>query len=417
MTRLTRRAALALLGTAVVPGRRAGAQTPAPPPSPQADADRDALVAGHTEFAFDLYAKLRGAPGNVFFSPYSISTALAMTWAGARGATAAEMARTLRISPDPSRVHPASARLIREIGGAGTKRASELYTASALWSRQGHPFVASFQTLARESYAAALEEVDFGGAPETARRTINAWVERQTRDKIKDLLAEGAIQPDTLLVLTNAIYFKGSWLSRFAQDRTTPGDFLLGAEGKRSGVPLMHQRREHRYMEDAECQALELPYDRAEASMIVLLPRRVDGLGGLEGTLTAARVGERLAALRPREVDVILPRFTLTVSADLNQPLGALGMSLAFSRRAADFSGMVAPPPRAYLSAVVHKAYADVNEEGTEAAAATGVVARPAMAPRPPVVFRADHPFVFLIRDNRTGSILFAGRLSDPQAR
>ena len=190
-----------------------------------------ALVTGNSEFGLDLYAKLRTVDGNLFYSPYSISDALAMTYAGARGATADEMARTLRFSLAPARLHPAFADLIREINGAGKKRASELYTANALWSQKGYPFVADFQQIAKGSYGAALEEVDFERATETARRTINAWVEKQTRDRIKDLLREGVLDRDTVLVLTNAIYFKGAWMHAFREEDTQPADFAAGAEG------------------------------------------------------------------------------------------------------------------------------------------------------------------------------------------
>jgi serpin B len=406
---LTRRIVLGLLGTALLPRGRAGAASNPP------DGDRDTLVRGNSEFGLDLYARLPATQANAFFSPYSISTALAMTYAGARGATAAEMANTLRFPREAGRLHPAFASLVREINGTDKKRASELSTANALWSQKGHPFVADFQRIAKTSYGAALEEVDFKGAPESARRTINSWVERQTQERIKDLLREGSLRADTVLVLTNAIYFKGAWVHRFHEQETQPGDFALGARGTARNVPLMRQHQSHRYLDGGTFQALELPYDAHEMSMIVVLPRRTDGLAEFEKTLSAARVTDWLAKMTLHDVDVALPRFKVTATMELKRPLTDLGMQLAFSRGRADFSGMVRAQS-VFVSAVVHKAYIDVNEQGTEAAAATGVTmtlvsARPS---GPRAVFRADHPFLFLIRDNRTGSILFAGRLTDP---
>src|SRR5215475_12902900 len=216
-----RRAALAVLGSGLL---AAASVRAAPPP----DADRAALVTGNDEFGLDLYAQLRAASGNLFYSPYSISCALAMTHAGARGATANEMAKTLRFSLSPTRLHLAFGNLIREINAPGTKRANELSTANALWSQRGYPFERDFQQTARDSYRAALEEVDFARATETARRTINAWVEKETQDKIKDLIQEGVLTADTVLVLTNAIYFKGTWVNAFRKEATRPGDFHRG---------------------------------------------------------------------------------------------------------------------------------------------------------------------------------------------
>jgi serpin B len=406
---MTRRVVLGMLGMAALPVGRARAS------GKGADADRAALVTANTEFGLALYGRLVGGQGNnAFFSPFSVSNALAMTYAGARGATADEMARALRFSLPPGRVHPAFAALIREVNGADRKRASELYTANALWSQKGVPFVPDFQQIGKDSYQAALEEVDFQGAPETARRTINAWVERQTQDKIKELLREGMLGRDTVLVLTNAIYFKGTWANRFAEGATQPGDFELGAGGTARNVPLMRQHARLRYLDGDGFQVLELPYDAHEMSMLVVLPRRSDGLPDAEKGLTAARVGEWLSRLTLHDVDVTLPRFKVTATFDLTRPLKDLGMARAFSS-GADFSGMVKERPVS-VSAVVHKAYVDVNERGTEAAAATAAAVRTTSAHSPShrAVFRADHPFLFFIRDNRTGSLLFAGRLTNP---
>lgn len=377
--------------------------------------DQAALVASTTAFGLDLYAQLGATPGNVFFSPYSISTALGLTMAGARGATAEEMARALRLRLPTGRVHGAFAQLTLELRRADEGRRSKLHTANAVWLRQDGSFRDDFLRTARESYQAAAHALDFQGAPDTARRTINAWVERETRERIKDLLPDGTITGETMVVLTNAVYFKGEWQHRFPKGNTTSGDFNLGdKERRRRQVPFMHQEARFRHLDGDDVQVIELPYDTGETSMIVLLPRRVDGLADIERTITPARFTEWLARMRPMTVAVTLPRFKFTLGADLQAPLMNLGMRLAFSPKRADFSGMVTGLP-VWLSAVVHKADVDVTEAGTEAAAATGIVGRVTSAPSvPPVAFRADHPFFFVIRDNRTSSWLFAGRLTDP---
>jgi serpin B len=380
-----------------------------------AGADQKAVVEGNGQFGFDLYRQLRSTAGNVFFSPYSVSQALAMTSAGARGVTADEMARTLRLSLDPRRLHPAFAGLMRDMNRAERSRQCELAVANALWSQTGYPFVEQFQQIAKTDHAAALEEVDFAGAPESARRTINARVEKQTRDKIKELLGDGFVRRDTVLVLTNAIYFKGSWLHPFREDVTAIEEFKGGPKGVAQRVPLMRQQATYRYLDDGAFQALDVPFEANELSMLAFLPRKIDGLADFEQRLTMARLSDWIARMSPQEVNVAMPRFKATASYSLARSLRDLGMRRAFSSDA-DFSRMVAVE-RVSLSSVVHKAYVDVNEKGAEAAAATGIGVVPVMAQFPPVpVFRADHPFFFLIRDNGTGSLLFAGRLSDPQA-
>jgi serpin B len=374
-----------------------------------------AVVKGNNGFAFDLYAQLRSQAGNLFLSPYSVSTALAMTYAGARGQTAEQMAKVLRFPLDQARLHPAFAAVIREVNGAGKPRAYELHVANALWGQQGFGFLPGFLKLTRDNYAAGLHQVDFAGHTEAARRTINAWVEKQTKDKIKELFKPGLLNGLTRLVLTNAIYFKGLWQAAFPKKNTAPGDFLLTAGG-RVRVPLMHQEHELLYHDGGTFQMLELPYKGGELSMVVLLPKKTDGLAALEKALTEDRLAAGLSRLRPHQVDVTLPSFKVTAEFGLNQTLAAMGMRDAFVPRVADFSGMNGKR-NLFIQAVVHKAFVDVNEEGTEAAAATGVaVGVCSYTPPPPrAVFRADHPFVYLIRDHRTGSILFVGRLTNPQ--
>jgi serine protease inhibitor len=380
----------------------------APPDVPAAD--KATAVKDNNAFAFDLYGKLHDSDGNLFFSPESISTALAMTYAGARGQTAEEMAATLHFGLDPQRLHPALAVLLHDLHADRETKGYQLHTANALWGQKGTPFLPEFLNLVKDNYGAGLNEVDFRKATEKARQTINAWVEKQTNDKIKDLISEGLLRPDTLLVLTNAIYFKGDWASPFKKERTHDAPFQVGA-GEKVTVPLMEQTAKFGYLDGGTFQALELPYAGGDLSMVVFLPKQADGLAALEPRLTEANVRGWLAKLRPDEVRVALPRFKVEAGFDLARTLEELGMKQAFSADA-DFSGMDGRRDL-FISAVLHKAFVDVNEEGTEAAASTAVIMTRAAARINPV-FRADHPFVFLIRDTRSGSILFLGRVVNP---
>jgi serpin B len=378
--------------------------------------DVSTVVAGNNQFAFDLYARLAKEKGNVFVSPASISTALAMTYAGARGQTADEMAKTLHLTLEPGRLNPAFGALLREWKAEGKKHGSELSIANALWGQKGFGFLPDFLNITRRDYGAGLVEVDFATDPELARRTINEWVEQQTRNKIKELFKPGTLDGSTRLALTNAIYFKGDWEAPFMKNVTRDQDFHLTAADKIK-VPMMYRSASYRYGDNETCQALEMPYKGNDLSMLVLLPRKVDGLPELEKLLSASRLKDWLGKLRSEKVDVSLPRFTTTREYQLNDALAAIGMSSAFDKDRADFTGMNGSGPRLFLSVVVHKAYVDVNEQGTEAAAATGA-AFPLAAARPAKrqTFRADHPFLFLIRDIRSGSILFLGRVSNPQS-
>ena len=374
--------------------------------------DIAAVVRGNNEFAFDLYAQLKEKDGNLFFSPESISTALAMTYSGARGTTAEEMAKTLHFTLKNDHLHPAFHALIEELNGAGKKRGYQLSVANALWGQQGFKFLTDFLKLTKKNYGAGLQEVDFAGNTEGARKTINAWVEKETKDKIKDLLQPGVLDSLTRLVLTNAIYFKGDWDRQFKKDLTQKDAFHLSADNK-VDAQVMHDTGKFKYFDGGTFQALELPYKGKELSMVVLLPKKIDGLADFEKTLTAAKVADCLPKLREQEVSVSLPKFKMTSEFSLNDTLNAMGIKQLFNANGADLSGMDGQRDL-FVSAVVHKAYVDVNEEGTEAAAATAVVVALAAAPAHPE-FRADHPFVFLIRDNRSGSVLFLGRVANPQ--
>jgi serpin B len=374
-------------------------------------ADLETVVKGDNEFAFDLYGQLRNKDGNLFFSPESISMALAMTYAGARGETADEMAKTLHFTLPPNKLHPTYAALIRELNGEGKKRGYKLSIANALWGQKGEGFKDDFIKLTHDNYGAGLREVDFAHAAEEVRQEINTWVEKQTQDRIKDLLQPGTVDAMTRLVLTNAIYFKGDWSSQFKKDRTREEEFDDGT-GTKTKTPLMQQRARFRYFDAGNLQVLEMPYAGKDLSMVVLLPRKSDGLAELEKLLSADQHAGWLAKAREEEVEVTLPKFKTTSKFDLNDQLSALGMKKAFIAGQANFSGMNGREDL-YLGFVLHKAYVDVNEEGTEAAAATGVGVKALALPKYPV-FRADHPFVFLIRDTHTGGILFLGRLVNP---
>jgi serpin B len=379
--------------------------------SPQVKTDKAAVVKGNNEFAFDLYGKLRQEKGNLFLSPYSISTALAMTTTGARANTLAQMEKALRFPVEQDRLHPAFGALQRDTKAG---KGYQLSVANALWCQVNYPILDGFLKANETYYGGKPTGVDFAGKTEEARRTINAWVEKRTQDKIKDLLKPGVLDPDTRVVLTNAIYFKGDWSVKFKKESTREEPFLL-ASGQKSKVPLMHQMGKFKYLDGGDFQALEMPYTGKELSLVAFLPKKVDGLPDFEKQLTEANLAKWLAGMVEREVEVAFPKFKVEAEFLLNDVLSGMGMSDAFLPGAADFSGVNGKKDLS-ITAVVHKAFVEVNEEGSEAAAATAVVvsSRSDSIERHPV-FRADHPFLFLIRDNRTGSILFLGRLVEPK--
>ena len=380
-----------------------------PSPTP----DQAAVVEGNNAFAVDLYAQLRKQNGNLFFSPESISTAFAMAYAGAHGTTAAQMAATLHFTLPPDKLHPAMGALLAGLNGAHS--GYQLHVAESLWAEKDFTFLDDFLKLTSSDYAAGFQRVDFKGSPEGARATINQWVEGKTEDKIKDLLPAGSVTPATRLVLTNAIYFKGDWQAQFDKAQTKDEDFHVSA-AQTIKAPLMHLTTKLGYFNGGTFQAVDIPYKSGELSMVVLLPNDAAGLPALEQSLTADNAKQWLSQLRPgSKIVLTLPKFKMTQQFQLNGTLSAMGMAQAFDKSAADFSGMTGKRDL-WISAAIHKAYIDVNEEGTEAAAATGIVMRSmAMARQePPIVFRADHPFLFLIRDDRSGAILFMGRVTDP---
>lgn len=370
------------------------------------------IVDGNNEFAVSLFARLREQRGNLFYSPYSLSTALAMTYAGARGQTAEEMAKTLHFTAPPERLHRAFHELIARMNGGGKSRPYQLAVANALWGQKGDPVLPEFLHLLATDYGASFDQVDFRSS-EDARRVINEWVEEHTQRKIKNLISAPQPLPGTSLILTNAIYFKGTWEHQFVKLATHDEPFTTGA-GEKVQVPMMHQVERLAYHEGASFQMLELPYAGGDLSMVILLPKATKGLRELEESLTAKKLSDWAHALRPRRVSVSLPRFKIEGAFSLGKTLADMGMPTAFKGEA-DFSGINGSRDL-FISDVVHKAFVDVNEEGTEAAAATGVVmTRASKAAEPITIFRADHPFLFLIRETKTGSVLFLGRAADPR--
>lgn len=368
-----------------------------------------AVARTSNQFAFELYDRLRGAEGNLFFSPASISTALAMTYAGAEGETRRQMAEALHFDLPPEELNAGFATLNQVLLARDGRH--RLDSANRLWGQASYKFRPEFLKTTRRYFGAELAPLDFTQS-ERARQTINDWVEQQTQGKIVELLPPGVLDEKTRLVLTNAIYFKAGWEHEFVEALTADAPFLLSKQ-EQIETPTMQQSNAFLYEETPQAQLLEMPYAGGDLAMVVLLPKELDGLADLEAELSEDKLRQWLAEGEYQEVEASLPKFQTTSQFMLSEPLKALGMPLAFSDQA-DFSGMSAAEGLK-ISDVVHKAFVDVNEAGTEAAAATGVAVKAAAAPATHVVFRADHPFVFLIRDLRTEAILFLGRIIDPR--
>ncbi|WOX55150.1 serpin family protein [Methanoculleus palmolei] len=377
------------------------------------------VTAGSNQFAFDLYSRLANDPAyagrNLFFSPYSISSALAITYEGAHGTTADEIRSVLHLPENDTLQREGFSAI-----DAGLNRADANYilrTANALWAEETYSFLPEYTTAAARWYGANVTNLDFKGSPEASRETINRWVEEQTEDKIRDLLPAGSIDTMTRLVITNAIYFKGTWVKQFDANETEEEDFRI-APNETVRVPMMQRTDRgavYGYTETDTLQVLEMPYARgngSEVSMLVLLPKE-DSLTAAEESLDAETVAGLHQSLTSRRVDVFFPKFRLETDYSLPGVLAAMGMPTVFTD-SADLSGMDGMK-KLFVSDIVHKAFVDVNEEGTEAAAATGVIVAPLAAPpgseMPIPVFRADHPFVFLIVEEDSGTVLFIGRV------
>jgi len=370
-------------------------------------------VAGNSAFALDLYQMLREKQdGNLFYSPYSISLALAMTYAGARGETEEQMAATMHYVLSQARLHPALNALETALSSDADdedKDAFQLRIANAIWGQVGYAFLPAFLDILAENYGAGLRTVDFAKKTEAARQTINKWVSDQTEEKIQDLLPPGILDPSVCLVLTNAIYFIAKWELPFKENRTHDAPFTL-LDGKTVDVPMMTQTAGFEYAEGDGYQAVELAYRDSDTSMLLVLPES-GRFEEIEKTFSAESIGAITEALTQGQVQLSVPKFTFESELNLSETLYQMGMPAAFT--GADFSGMTGNR-ELFISEVLHKAFVAVDEEGTEAAAATAVIMMKGMAPRPGVVMTLDRPFLFLIRDKDTGTILFLGRVLNP---
>jgi len=380
------------------------------------------LVQGNTAFALDIYALLKNNnSGNLFLSPYSLSTALGMTYVGAKGTTQEQMSQVLHFPRNQDELHPAFHQLQQQVVQA--QKNVVLNIANALWGQKAYPFLPTFSENVATYYQANLKSADFAN-PELIRQEINTWVEGKTNNKIKDLVKQGVITELTRLALVNAIYFKGDWAYPFMPEKTKPLAFYLNQDNG-VDVPMMTQKNyfEYREVEQDNLQILALPYgthptraayDKNNLSMIILLPTKRNGLAQLENALTPEILDTWLRWLRFQKVNVFLPKFKINSGFELSKPLSEMGMPDAFSPDNADFSGIDGTRDLS-ISSVIHQAFVEVNEQGTEAAAATAVFATTRGLPPPTPEFRADHPFIFLIRHNSSGSILFMGRVVNPQ--
>ena len=369
----------------------------------------------NTAFSLDLYRTLgKSTGGNLFFSPYSVSTALSMTLAGAAGETEKQMALLLRAPENIKAYHAAQAAFEKNIDSIAEKGAVTLEAANSLWPQAGYALSKPFLHDLKHYYGSTVTPVDYRRDTEKARNTINTWVEKKTGDKIRELLKPGILNSLTRLTLVNAIYFKGDWTNRFDSSATADAPFFIRPDSTVT-VSMMHQERKFRYGASDSLQIIELPYSGEDLSMFILLPAEKNGIAGLEQSLTPKGLDALTGSLREKNVSIFLPKFTVTSTLRLDETLRMLGMTDAFDPDKADFSAMTTGKNQLFIGAAVHKAFIDVNEEGTEAAAATGVVIGLTSAmPNPVPVFRADHPFLFIIRENRSGSILFMGRVAEP---
>jgi serpin B len=385
-------------------------------------ADRQSLAQGNTAFALDLYRALNTEEGNQFFSPFSISLALAMTYAGARGETAQQMAEVLHFNLPPEKLHPAVNALDQELAsrkdlqnGTGKDgKGFRLNIVNDLWGQKDYTFLQEYLDLLAKNYGAGMRLVDFKGSPEASRKQINDYIAEKTEQRIKDLIPSSAIDPYTRLVLTNAIYFNAAWLHPFTKELTRDEDFTL-LDGSKVQAPMMllPGSEQLRYLKGQGFQAAALPYENDDLAMLLLVPD--DGnFEAFEAALDGDELAGILADMQSTPVVVQMPRFTFESEFMLADPLMAMGMQDAFNPDDADFSGMNGDR-ELYISEVIHKAFVGVDEAGTEAAAATAVIMRVESAPpSDPVVMTVDRPFIFMIYDAPTSTILFLGKVTNP---
>ncbi len=375
-------------------------------PSGQADVAASAV----NEFAFLLYRQLSLENGNLFFSPASISTALAMTWAGTDGTTAKETASVLHLGPDRDQV---LADFSQMLGGlAGSDSTFTLNVANRLWGQKEFPFKADYLSEIQSRFGGGFEACNFISSPEKERQKINTWVADRTADKIQDLLPAGSINTNTRLVLTNAVYFLGQWQNPFKVDRTRD-EMFHAADGSQVKIPTMKLKKRLPFFANDNWAMVALPYQGDELEFLVVMPNDNKGLPKVTAALTTSGLQAAINAMTPREVDVWLPKLDLDHTINLDATLKKMGLREIFEEGRANFSRLTVEPGL-FVSSVVHKSYLMVDEQGTEAAAATGIVIGITSMPSPPTMFIADHPFLFLIRQKDTGAILFMGRFEQP---
>ncbi|HME54288.1 MAG TPA: serpin family protein [Candidatus Lokiarchaeia archaeon] len=369
------------------------------------------IVDANNQFALDLFSSIKnGTSGNIFFSPYSIFVAFAMAHEGARGQTAAEIQSVFHFPTDNAILRSSLEALSNKLNEKDANYI--LRIANALWVQKNYTLLNEFLAVIEKYYAGNATNVDFSGANEQTRQTINAWVENKTNNKITDLIPEGQLVPLTVLLLTNAIYFNGTWVKQFNENETRNENFKV-SENQTVEVPMMScndTRATFNFAQEANLQILEMPYLGGNQSMLVLLPK--DGnLASLEDSLTLKKLNQWRSELFGQRVNVYFPRFDFTTRYNLNENLKEMGMPTAFLHEAADFSG-IDGTRNICIGSVIHKANVNVNEKGTEAAAATAVVFTALCSQN--FVFHADHPFMFMIQDRTTGIILFMGSVVNP---
>ena len=393
----------------------------APAPTSEEIAAAKRFATSNNAFGFDVYNEIRNTPGNLAMSPTSLSVALAMTWVGAKGDTWTEMRKVLHFESSPADVMrdaTLSTQLLEN-----PSRGLKISFANRLFGEKTYTFEKSYLDSTDKTFGAGLEAVDFLKDAEKSRETINAWVEKKTEKRITDLIPSGSLNQDTRLVLVNAIYFLADWQHPFDKARTQPDDFIVSSSNK-VRAQMMHHEASYNFAEVDGAKLLELPYQGGEMSMLVALPNEADGIAKLEKVLSADKLAEWSKAMKSERVKVSLPKFEVNPSkaTKLDDALKKLGMKLAFDRKGADFTGMAKPPSpgeQLVVSHVFHKAFVKVDEKGTEAAAASAVSmsAKGAAPPAAAKELKVDHPFVYLIRDNKTGLVLFMGRVADPTVR
>jgi len=369
-------------------------------------------------FALALYRELSIGENNLFLSPSSIDIALSMTMSGAGGRTASQMAQVLHLPENSSSLHNASlSGFNKRLQQIEKKGRITISSANSLWPQKGYHLSKKWLAEVSRYYGAAITGVNYTSATEQARIAINSWVEGRTKSKIRELIKPGILNTRTRLTLVNAVYFKGDWELPFRIQNTVDAPFYTNPY-KTVKVPLMFQTGTFGYADLDSLRLLELPYTGSGLSMLILLPKQKSGLKSLEASLLPENLQSWEKRIRKTKLDILLPKFKSTSSFRLDETLKKMGMTDAFSEDLADFSGMVDNGKKLYIGAVIHKAFVDVNEKGTEAAAATAVVMQMKSAmPRPLPLFRADHPFLFMIRENTCGRILFIGRLTDPTVK